>query len=54
MSGATNRAAAGVMATRTLPPPFTTRRTISQALYAAMPPPTQSTTVRLRKSMRSF
>ena len=32
VSGATNRVAAGVIATRTVPPPFKSRRTTSQAL----------------------
>src|SRR5574342_650165 len=54
VSGPTKRVAAGVIATRTAPPPFTTRRAISQALYAAMPPPTHSTTVRFRKFMRDI
>src|SRR5438067_13360264 len=46
VSAVTNRCAAGVRATRTCAPSFTSRRASSQALYAAMPPPTQRSTRR--------
>src|SRR5882672_12895351 len=46
VSAVTNRCAAGVSATRTCAPAFTSRRATSQDLYAAMPPPTQRSTRR--------
>ena len=50
VSAVTNRWAAGVSATRTSAPALPHSRATSHALYAAMPPPTQSSTRRPRSA----
>ena len=50
VSAVTNRCAAGVSATRSSAPAFPHSRATSQDLYAAIPPPTQSSTRRPLKA----
>ena len=53
VSAVTNRSAPGVTSGTTSWPPFTSRRQISHALYAAIPPVTPSSTRAMRKSCLS-